>query len=260
MPLFYDQLNRPVNLPSIPKRIISAVPSQTELLFELGLNAEVTGITKFCIHPAEKVKAITKIGGTKQLNIELIKSLQPDLVIANKEENDQKQIEELAALFPVWVSDISDLGGATDMIGKVGTLVNREPAANWLILQIMQRFDALHTQPSGLKAVYLIWRKPYIAAGRNAFIDAMLHYCGLTNALTAGRYPKITVAYLTAANPDVVLLSSEPYPFGDIHIAEIKEILPHAKVLLVDGEMFSWYGSHLLHAPAYFEQLLTRMV
>src|SRR5689334_4269975 len=102
MPLYHDQLNREVNLPSLPRRIISVVPSQTELLFYLGLDAEIIGITKFCIHPAGKCKSTTKIGGTKQLDIDKIKSLDPDLIIANKEENERGQLEELMQHFPVW--------------------------------------------------------------------------------------------------------------------------------------------------------------
>ncbi|RYZ91870.1 MAG: cobalamin-binding protein [Sphingobacteriaceae bacterium] len=255
MPVFYDQLNRPVNISSTPKRIISVVPSQTELLFDLGLDTEITGITKFCIHPAQKVKTITKVGGTKQLNIELIKILQPDLIIANKEENEQQQIEKLAELFPVWVSDINDLGSAIDMIGRLGVITHREIASKELISQITEQFDALPSQSLLLKAVYLIWRNPYMAAGQQTYIDAMLRYCGLTNAIFMGRYPELNIDELKAAAPQVVLLSSEPYLFRDKHIAEIKDILPDAKVLLVDGEMFSWYGSRLMHVPAYFTRL-----
>src|SRR5476651_171659 len=129
MPIFNDQLHRPINLPAPPKRIISVVPSQTELLFYLGLDEEVIGITKFCIHPADKFKQTTKVGGTKDLNINLIKSLQPDLIIANKEENERSQIEELMTICPVWISDISNRDEALDMITQVGQLVGREDNA-----------------------------------------------------------------------------------------------------------------------------------
>ncbi len=132
MPVYHDQLGREVNLPAAPKRIISVVPSQTELLFYLGLSDKVVGITKFCIHPADKFKSTTIVGGTKQLDIEKIKALQPDLIIANKEENERSQVEELITFCPVWISDIYDLPGAVDMIERVGALVNKESEAKSL--------------------------------------------------------------------------------------------------------------------------------
>ncbi len=256
MAVFYDQLNREVNLPSVPKRIISIVPSQTELLFYLGLNEEVIGITKFCIHPADKFDKVTKVGGTKQLIIAKIKELKPDLVIANKEENEQGQIEELMNVCPVWISDIGNLNEALDMIGKVGELVGRATRAQELVSAIKQQFNEFIARPLNLRAAYLIWRKPYMAAGTHTFINSMLQHCGLTNAFNEGRYPVVSKQMMTDAQPDVVLLSSEPYPFAQKHIDEFKTFLPNAKILLVDGEMFSWYGNRLLYAPAYFDGLV----
>jgi ABC-type Fe3+-hydroxamate transport system substrate-binding protein len=256
MAVFYDQLNRRVDLPTIPKRIISVVPSQTELLFYLGLDKEIIGITKFCIHPAEKFKSTTKVGGTKQLNIDQIKDLKPDLIIANKEENEQSQIETLMGICPVWISDISNLDGAYDMIEGIGALVDRETGAKRLIGEIKKQFTQLNIRQQNLRAAYLIWRKPYMAAGKGTFIDDMLQRCGLINAFDKGRYPEVTEQTLIAARPDVVLLSTEPYPFSQKHVAEFKLMLPNATVLLVDGELFSWYGSRLLHAPTYFKQLI----
>ncbi|HTI61724.1 helical backbone metal receptor [Mucilaginibacter sp.] len=259
MPIFYDQMNRAVELASIPKKIISIVPSQTELLFDLGLDEEITGITKFCIHPAATVKQKVKVGGTKQLNIRLIKELNPDLIIGNKEENEQTQIEELMELFPVWMSDISDLDGALDMIGKVGALVGKSENAGQLSNQIKQQFSYITSQQINLRVAYLIWRKPYMVAGNGTFIDDMLQKCGMVNAFTAERYPEVSNEQLLAAKPDVVLLSSEPYPFGDQHIREFESLLREAKIKLVDGEMFSWYGSRLLRAPKYFKELVNSL-
>jgi ABC-type Fe3+-hydroxamate transport system substrate-binding protein len=256
MAVYYDQLNRKIELPRVPKCIVSVVPSQTELLFYLGLDEQVIGITKFCIHPADRFKTTTKVGGTKQLNIELIKELRPDLIIANKEENDQSQIEALMTVCPVWISNISNLEEAYDMILKVGGLVDKEGQAQALVADIKHRFNQFITHPLHLKTAYLIWRKPYMVAGRQTFIDDLLQKCGLTNVFDSNRYPEVTPEMLITANPEVVLLSSEPYPFTQKHIEEFKTLLPNACVLLVDGEMFSWYGSHLLHAPAYFKQLI----
>jgi len=256
MPLFRDQLNRGIDLHTSPQRIISIVPSQTELLFYLGLDDRIAGITNFCTHPAEKVKAIAKVGGTKKLNITLIKELQPDLIIANKEENERGQIEELMGHFPVWISDINNLHGALNIIGSLGQLLSCTTKAKTLSDTILSRFNKFNIAPLNQRAAYLIWRKPYMAAGTGTFIDSMLQVCGLTNAFELNRYPQVNAAMLVVADPDVVFLSSEPYPFSEKHIMEFKAILPKAKIILVDGEMFSWYGSRLLLAPSYFSSII----
>ncbi|MDB5022935.1 MAG: transporter substrate-binding protein [Mucilaginibacter sp.] len=255
MPVYQDQMNRSVEVLSTPKRIISLVPSQTELLFDLGLYNEIIGITKFCIHPFDKVKLKSKIGGTKALNINLIKELMPDLIIGNKEENERSQVEELMELFPVWMSNIADLDGATEMIKRVGELIGKNTEAEKLIRSVRFGFDALNIKSKGLRVAYLIWRKPYITAARGTFIDDMLQKCGFTNVFDAARYPEVTAEQLISVKPELVLLSSEPYPFKEKHIAEFKAILPESIIKLVDGELFSWYGSRLLHAPSYFEKL-----
>lgn len=228
MAVFYDQLKREINLPAVPKRIISVVPSQTELLFYLGLSDEITGITKFCIHPAAKYRSTTKVGGTKQLNIKLIKELKPDLIIANKEENDRAQIEELINICPVWISDINNLDEALDMIVAVGKLVNRANEANILANAIKQQFDLFIIKPLNLRVAYLIWRKPYMVAGTQTFINSLLEKCGLTNAFNETRYPEISEELLINSKSDVVLLSSEPYPFTQKHMDEFKSLLPNA--------------------------------
>lgn len=259
MPVFYDQMNKAVHVQQTPKRIISLVPSQTELLFDLGLNERVVGVTKFCIHPADKVKCIAKIGGTKQLNIEAIHSLQPDLIIANKEENEQSQVEELMKHYPVWISDIHNLPTALDMITKVGEITGAEGIANRIVEGVSRRFKSVQPAQPKPRVMYLIWRKPYMAAGSDTFINSMLQLCGFENIINADRYPELTAEEIITAKPDVLLLSSEPYPFGQKHIDEFKRILPGAKIELVDGELFSWYGSRLLHSPGYFNKLIDKL-
>ena len=235
------------------------MPSQTELLFHLGLKDEVMGITKFCIHPAEWFADKTKVGGTKTLNIELIQQLQPDLIIANKEENEQSQIEQLANQFPVWISDIKTLDGALNMISAIGTITHKSIVAENLQKRIIENFQQLPQQfTTRKKAAYLIWRKPYMTINSDTFIHDMLLRCGFENifANNAARYPEISIEQLEATKPDVILLSSEPYPFSEKHIEELKAStkLHNTKVQLVDGEMFSWYGSRLVHAPEYFKK------
>lgn len=253
---FIDQLGREILINYPPKRIISLVPSQTQLLFDLGLNEEVVGITKFCIHPEDQFKRKSKIGGTKKLNIELIRSLQPDLIIGNKEENEKDQIEVLMEEFPVWMSDIYDLEDAKQTISQIGALVNREPEAAYLNHLIQAGFNDLQTlalqNNINQKVAYLIWRKPYMFAGTGTFIHDILTVNGLHNVVKEGRYPEMELKDLEVLAPDLVFLSSEPYPFKEQHIAEIQDALPNARVILVDGEMFSWYGSRLVKAVQYF--------
>jgi ABC-type Fe3+-hydroxamate transport system substrate-binding protein len=253
---FTDQMGREITINFPPKRIISIVPSQTELLFDLGLDREIIGLTKFCIHPIEKFAERTKVGGTKKLNIDLIKDLKPDLIIGNKEENTQSDIEELSEYFPVWMSDIFTLDDAMKTIGEIGALVNREPEASYLNHLISAGFNDLKTlalqHRIDKKIAYLIWRKPYMAAGKNTFIDDILLTNGMTNMIKQERYPTITLDELKTLNCELILLSSEPYPFGEKHIEEIQAVIPDAKIMLVDGEMFSWYGSRLVKAVQYF--------
>lgn len=252
-----DQLGRRIKIPFPPRRIVSLVPSQTELLHYLG--ADVTGITKFCVHPDEWFRTKTRIGGTKQLHLDKIRSLSPDLIIANKEENDAAQVQTLMEEFPVWVSDIHTLGDAQEMIKSIGVIVDREEQALQLNATITENFllKGMPSLPGGhLKAAYFIWRDPWMVAGGDTFINEMMKTAGMENAFAeTARYPAVTMEQLKETDCQLVLLSSEPYPFKEKHIAELQVILPAAKILLVDGEMFSWYGSRLLHAPAYFKGL-----
>ncbi len=142
------------------------------------------------------------------------------------------------------------------MIAKVGVLVDRKDRAKRLVKDITQLFAQFTTPILNLRVAYFIWRKPYMAAGKQTYIDGLLQKCGLSNAFENNRYPEISEEMLLVVNPDVVLLSSEPYPFTQKYIEEFRLLLPDAKVILVDGEMFSWYGNRLLQAPVYFKQLI----
>jgi ABC-type Fe3+-hydroxamate transport system substrate-binding protein len=250
---YTDQTGRTIELPATPQRIISLVPSQTELLAYLGLQQEVIGITKFCIHPAAWFQQKTRIGGTKQLDIEKIHAVKPDFIIANKEENVKEQVEELARHYPVWISDVTDLESAYEMINAIGQLVNKVTKADQLISAIKTNFNTLPLFINKPKAAYLIWRNPYMTVSGDTFIHHMLTKAGFENVYANdSRYPSITVKELTAKAPEVLFLSSEPYPFQQKHVTELKEYLPDTTIILADGEMFSWYGSRLLLAPAYF--------
>lgn len=242
-----------------PKRIISVVPSQTELLFDLGLDEEIIGITKFCLYPADKVKQRALVGGTKALNLEAIHALNPDFILANKEENTREQIEALRQRYTVHVTDVNTLPDALSMIRKVGTLVGKHTEAEALAHRIEASLLPL-LQASGLSVAYLIWRKPYMVAAADTFIHAMLEQAGFRNAFAGQiRYPVVSAEELKMVQPDLIFLSSEPYPFTQKHIAELQTIYPSARIRLVDGEVFSWYGSRLLRASDYFRNLRTEI-
>lgn len=268
------------NTSMLPKRIISLVPSQTELLYHLGLENEVAGITKFCVHPDTWFRSKTRIGGTKTVKIDAVKALQPDLILANKEENVKEQVEELSTIAPVYTSDISTSEDALIMIKEIGKLTGKEEKAKELVEKIELGFEELEifirdysmfdVQP---KTAYLIWKDPYIAAGGDTFISNMMEKCGFKNIFKhINRYPEITVEssvissksqttnhQLQTQNCQLLLLSSEPYPFKQKHVDELQQELPYTKILLVDGEMFSWYGSRMLNAASYFRRLIIEL-
>ena len=260
---FIDQIGNKITIPFPPKRIISVVPSQTELLFHLGLDKEVVGITKFCIHPTHQFKSKTKIGGTKALKLDLIQSLKPDLIIANKEENTKAQIEALQAQFPVWISDIQTVPDAIDMIHSIGKITDKTDFSEKLGVQLRKNFDKLALdQKADLpkKVAYFIWRKPFMVAASGTFIDDILKRGGFENCFSdKARYPEVEMIDLQKTNPDLIFLSSEPYPFKEKHIEELKLACPNAIVKLVDGELFSWYGNRLLKTVDYLQKLQKEM-
>lgn len=261
MPVFTDQTGRTIELRETPKKIVSVVPSQTEFLFALGLENEVAGITKFCVHPKKWFRYKTKVGGTKQLKTDIIKKLHPDLIIANKEENVKEQIEELAKEFPVWSSDVTDLDSAFDMMQQIGLMTNKESGADQIIAEIKDNFNKLPVSGQQLSTCYLIWQKPYMTIGGDTFINSMLEYAGFDNIFKEKeRYPETTIGEIKSLNPDLLLLSSEPFPFKQKHIEELQSQLPGTKIILVNGELFSWYGSRLLYAPEYFSDLRNKLV
>ncbi|MFN4082216.1 MAG: ABC transporter substrate-binding protein [Bacteroidia bacterium] len=254
-----DMIGRKVNVPVKPNRIISLVPSQTELLYDLGLTDEIVGQTIFCVHPDDMHQTKPRVGGTKKLNFEKIKALKPDLIIANKEENNKQDIEMLEKDYPVWVSNIVDLPSALEMILQVGVLVNKTKKSVQITTEISNTFKDLKSLPNYPKTLYLIWKNPYMAAGKDTFINYLLKISGFENIVLnhQSRYPEIDEEVIKQA--DVILLSSEPYPFKDKHIEELKRINPKSVVKLVDGELFSWYGSRLLYTAKYINSLVDEL-
>lgn len=235
-------------------RIVSLVPSITEALFDLGLNEkEIVGRTKFCIHPQNGVVNVDIIGGTKNVNIEKIKQLKPDLIIANKEENVKEQIEELQKDFKVIVTNISTLEDNYYLLKTLGNLIGKKELAqkfNIKIYEIFQQFSDVAPR----KCAYIIWQNPYMTVGSDTFIHAVLEQLGFENIFkNRKRYPEVSVQEMKSA--DYIFLSSEPFPFQQKHIEELQKDLPNAKIILVDGEAFSWYGTRLAKCEDYFKTL-----
>ena len=257
---FYTMiLSSTANLASQPKRIISLVPSQTELLHWLGLEDETIGITKFCVHPAEWFNSKPRVGGTKALDLEKITSLEPDLIIANKEENVKDQVEYLAEKFPVWITDVENLADSFTMISDIGSLTGKEKEAGRLNELIKNKFNNLfQINPINnlIPTVYLIWNNPLMTVGGDSFISDMMEKAGFNNVFKKHRrYPETSIEEIKALGCKLLLLSSEPYPFSQKHADELQQYLPDVHILLADGEMFSWYGSRLLEAADYFIKL-----
>jgi ABC-type Fe3+-hydroxamate transport system substrate-binding protein len=257
---YVDQIGVEHSFKTTPKRIISLVPSQTELLYDLGLEEEIIGITKFCVHP-KHLKAIKQIvGGTKQVKFDKIKALQPDIIIANKEENTKEIVEELSKICPVWVTNIVTIEDNLQMIVDFGKLFNKRTVAqkwNDKITFACLDFQNFIKDKPFRKVAYFIWANPYMVAGKETFINEMLVLNRFENIYKEnGRYPEIELEKIRQeGDPEVVFLSSEPFPFKDEHAFEIGRNTHHAKTIFVDGEMFSWYGSRLLKAFDYFKQL-----
>lgn len=257
MAVYTDQTGSAVEINSTPQRIVSLVPSQTELLYDLGLEDEVLGITKFCVHPGSWFHHKKRVGGTKTVKTDLVSSLQPDLIIAGKEETIKEQVEALREIAPVWISDVTDLEKALNMIECIGLITGKQEKAFNIITTIQTGFNRLLPANRKHRTAYLIWKDPYMTVGGDTFIHDMLNRSGFENVFALQkRYPETTAAMLKAAGTELVLLSSEPYPFQQKHLAALQKELPGTAIVLVDGEMFSWYGSRMQYAAAYLQQLL----
>ena len=243
-------------------RIICLVPSITELLFYLDLEVEVIGITKFCVHPEEWFRKKTRIGGTKNINFKIIDQLSPDLIIANKEENVKEDIEKLAEKYDVFVTEVNTLSDALNMINEIGKLTGKTIKASSLSKEIADKFEKLKKNISSkrkIKTAYFIWKDPFMVAASNTFINDTMQYCGFTNIFSnQKRYPEITLEEIEDNNCELIVLSSEPYPFKEKHKEELQKKFPGIKIMLADGEMFSWYGSRLLKSVHYFNNILDR--
>ena len=254
---YKDQMGRQLQFSKVPVRIVSLVPSQTELLVDLGLEEYIVGVTKFCVHPENLRKKKVVVGGTKQIHLQKIQSLDPDIILCNKEENTETIVNELSEIAPVHVSDIKIIDDVLELIEMYGALFQISQNAESISKEIQQRYRLFSKSIVAFennKVAYFIWRDPWMVAGQDTFIDYLLSVCGFINMCTEeeGRYPELQLKKLE--DVDYVFLSSEPFPFVKKHCAELQPFTK-GQIVLVDGEYFSWYGSRLLSAFEYFADL-----
>lgn len=253
-----DQLQRNIHLSNTPKRIVCLVPSITELICDLGLESSLVGVTKFCVHPRHIMTNVAVVGGTKQVHYDRIRDLNPDIVLCNKEENTPEMIAQLESITTVHISDINTISDCLELIDRYGIIFNCSKEAMLLISKIKAAkldFEMfLKTQPKR-EVAYFIWKDPWMVAASDTFVNYILVLNNFKNAFQKEyRYPEIETTSVFL-NVEFVFLSSEPFPFKEIHKASIQPQFPNAKIVLIDGEMFSWYGSRLLLAFDYFKKL-----
>lgn len=249
-----DQLGIALEFNHSPQRIVSLVPSITEWLWDMGLEDRVVGITKFCVRPDTWYRNKPRIGGTKQVHLDRLVALRPDLVIANKEENDASDVAAIrAAGIPVWTSDVRTWDDALDMMHLLGELLDVSGRAAALNMELKQS-DPNPGIPLK-RAAYAVWNEPLMLAGTDTFIHDILARLGFENVVQTMRYPAFTDPELEATHPEVLLLPSEPFPFAEKHLPALQARFPNTQLVLVDGEVFSWYGSRMKHVRAYGERL-----
>lgn len=253
-----DHLGRKVTYQYPPKRIISLNPCITETLYFLDLDEQIAGRTRYCIFPAGKVEKAKIVGGTKDIDLEAIHEVKPDLIIAEKEENTKEIVETLEKYYPVYVAEVRSIADAYRMIEDISSLLDREEQGRRLVQTIKDRFQHL-PRANGMKAAYVIWRNPYMVVGGDTYIHSVLETLGFSNPFAnfEGRYPVVTQDDLANAGLDYLFLATEPFPFKDRHKQEFSQFLPNTKIEIVDGEMF-WYGAKMVEAAHYFEAMLKK--
>jgi len=251
-----DQLGRKIEIQETPKRIISLVPSQTELLVDLGLENSIVGITHYCVHPSYLKETKVSVGGTKKVNLRKVKDLEPDIILCNKEENTKEMVEALEKIAPVHVSDVGTLEDAYNLMAGYGKMFNCEELSSTMVNAVQKKVKSLKklvANSTEKKVAYFIWDNPLMVAGKGTFIDEMLKLNRFKNIYDKERYPKTDIDELKKSTLDICLLSSEPFPFEEKHKTKFESFAKDVQI--VDGEYFSWYGSRLLEAMDYFKQL-----
>ncbi|WP_019152973.1 ABC transporter substrate-binding protein [Robertmurraya massiliosenegalensis] len=255
-----DHLGRKVGYHFPPQRIVSICPGITETLYELGLEKEIVGRTRYCIFPEDKVAHATIVGGTKDIDIEIVKSLNPDVIIAEKEENTKEMVALLARSYPVFVAEVQSIQDSYRMIEDMGNITNFESNAKNLINAIKNEFNTI-PKVNGKRAAYVIWRNPYMVVGSNTYINSVMEAMGFENPFSTSknRYPSVTKEELQESQLDYIFLATEPFHFKEKHKKEFQEFIPNVPPMIVDGEMF-WYGAKMKVAAEYFRTFITKII
>jgi ABC-type Fe3+-hydroxamate transport system substrate-binding protein len=258
-----DGRGRRVELNAPPRRIVSLVPSSTEALWDMGVGGAIVGVTRYCTHPREALNGVAVVGGTKDVDVSAVAALRPDLVVANCEENTREAIEALEQQeIPVWAAFPRTVDAALADLAALGRLVGRaEVGVAWGrrgrdMREILRERVGTFT----FTYAWMIWRRPWMAVSDDTFIASMLAEAGGRNALASleGRFPEVAAEALGAADPDVVLLSSEPMPFSWRHADELAAAsgVPRSRFRRVDGSFASWHGTRMAAGFAYLAGLV----
>jgi ABC-type Fe3+-hydroxamate transport system substrate-binding protein len=258
--IYKDSLNREIILKETPQRIISVVPSLTELLHDMGLERQIIGITNYCVHPVHYKATKTIIGGTKKVKLKLIEKLKPDFILCSKEENTPEMVAKLEKIAPVYVSDVNSFDEALQLIDKLGTILDRRTQAQHILDRINFRYKEFQSKFRGVfkrKVAYFIWADPWMVAGGNTFINDMIRISGFENAYASKeRYPEINIKKMkVVAAPTLLIFSSEPYNFSDDEVFEVLRKNRKTITIYVDGQYFSWYGSRMIKAFDHFDEI-----
>jgi ABC-type Fe3+-hydroxamate transport system substrate-binding protein len=265
-----DDLGFKLDLAAAPRRIVSLVPSWTETLFSFGFEAEIIGVTRYCVEPAEAVAKVPKIGGTKNPEIRAILDLQPDLVIANAEENRREDIERLrAGGVAVFTTYPRTVASAVDSILKLGNVVDRPAQAGAMARKIVKSVSEIETGLGAwtklrFRVFCPVWKNPWIAFNGDTYAHDVLRMLGFNNIYaTAGeRYPRVTLEEARELRPDFVLLPNEPYEFDAKDVEELKPLLPpplSRRVVLINGRDLHWYGARMADGLKALAALLARV-
>jgi ABC-type Fe3+-hydroxamate transport system substrate-binding protein len=264
---FTDASGVAVSVPAPPHRIVSLIPSITEILFALGRGDAVVGCTVYCTQPPEGVATKTRVGGEKNPRLELIRALGADLVIANVEENVREHVETLRAWgIPVYVTYPRTVAEGIRLVRELGHVTGAGERGGKLAAALEGQLAQVRSRLAGAPRARVfcpIWRKPYMTVNRDTYVHDMLAVCGGDNVFGdhARRYPEVTLTEVAAARPEVILLPDEPYRFRRAHAADFATLtdmpaVRAGRIHLVDGKLLSWYGPRIEQALATLPGLL----
>lgn len=242
------------------ERVISLVPSLTELVLDIGIDNRLIGRTRFCLYPEDEVSKVEIVGGTKNPNLKKILALKPDLIIANKEENRKEDIEYLKEHTEVLVTIIDTIEEAKRTIEIIGELLDLQKNSIDLVSKVTS-LQNLNKDFKPIDTAYFIWKDPWMVAASKTYIDDVMAQFKLKNAFKEfERYPQITIDDLKDKSPELILLSSEPYPFAEKHADELRKLFPSTEIVCINGEWFSWYGSRMVAAFKNLQEWRTDII